>query len=390
MNIPKEGVKRRILTPDDGYDYFFGYYDLPFIDSTDRYHLLHRVKHSFMDGLPTKDDVAELGYVDTKTGEVTIFAETTAWNFQQGAMLQWNLANPDEEVIFNIRDGEEFRAVTLNLKTGKRKVAERAVANVSPDGKWGLSVNMSRIYDFRPGYGYSDVPDKFADVPQPDNDGIYLVNMETGKAKLIVDYARIMREFPTETFKDAKFVVNHITFNTASNRFLFLLRNFKTETVRKWSTWLYTSDLEGNLYPLLSETMVSHYHWKDEKTILGYLRYDGNDGVFELEDLTHNGVDLRHPLYRWDIHTIYSPDRRYFIGDDYPDQESNRHIYIHDFKTGQSEELFKEFSKAPPIGDNRCDLHNRWTHDGRKITYDSTHRGKRDICELDVSFLYEE
>lgn len=390
MNIPKEGIKRRIITPDDDYHYFFGYYDLLCYDTADRRHLFHRVKHNYMDGLPTKDDVAELGYIDTKTGEITIFAETTAWNFQQGAMLQWNPAKPDEEVIFNIRDGKEFRAVTLNLETNKRKIAERAVANVSPDGKWGLAVNMSRIYDFRPGYGYSDVKDPFYDVATPDNDGVFLVDMETGASKLIIDYARIAKEFPSPEFDGAKFVVNHITFNTASNRFLFLNRNFKGPGDSRWATWLYTSDLEGNLYPLLKETMVSHYHWKDEKTILGYLCYEGNDGVFELEDLTHKGRDLRHPLFRWDLHTIYSPNRRYFIGDDYPDPESNRHIYIHDFKTGQSEELFKEFSKAPPIGDNRCDLHNRWSHDGKRISYDSTHRGKREICELDVAFLYED
>ncbi len=389
MKIPESGVKSRILTPDDNYHYFFGYYDLLSYDTSDRRHLLHRVSLDYRDRLPSKNDVAQLGYVDTQTGELTIFGETTAWNFQQGAMLQWNPAKPDEEVIYNIRDGSEFRCVTLNLRTGKKKIAERAVANVSPDGKWGLAINMPRVFDFRPGYGYGDVRDKWYDDPTPEDDGVYLVDMESGASKLIIDYKRIAREFPNAEFEGAKFVVNHITFNTASNRFLFLNRNFKREGDTRWATWLFTSDLEGNLYSLLEATMVSHYHWKDEKTILGYLCYK-DWGVYEIDDLTHDGREFVSPYFKGDLHTIYSPDRKYFIGDNYPGRDHPyRHIYIHEMATGETAELYREFSTAPEIMDNRCDLHNIWSHDGRRISYDSTARGKRDICELDVSFLYE-
>lgn len=390
MKIPESGVKSRIITPNDDYHYFFGYYDLLSYDIADRRHLLHRVSLDYRDRLPGKNDVAQLGYVDTETGELTVFAETTAWNFQQGAMLQWNPANPDEEVIYNVRDGREFRCVTHNLRTGKKKIAERAVANVSPDGKWGLAINMPRVYDFRPGYGYGDVGDKWADIATPEDDGVYLVNMDTGASKLIIDYKRIAKEFPNEEFAGAKFTVNHITFNTASDRFLFLNRNFKREGDTRWATWLYTSDLEGNLYRLLEATMVSHYHWKDEKTILGYLCFDGVNGIFEIDDLTHKGVQFKSPCFNGDIHTIYSPDRRYFIGDNYPSKEHPyRHIYIHEMETGETAELYREYSTAPAIIDNRCDLHNIWAHSGKKISYDSTARGRRDICELDVSFLYD-
>lgn len=392
MNIPENGVKPRILNPvDDGYEYFFGYYDLQAYSADDKRHLFHRTKLSYLDRLPTKDDVCELGYIDLETGKVTVFAETTAWNFQQGAMLQWNPAAPNDEVIFNIRDEDnEFRCVTLNLNTGKRKIADRAIANVSPDGKWGLSINMARVYDFRPGYGYGEKGDPNADISTPDNDGVWLVNMETGKSKLIIDYARIAREFPNEEFDGAKFVVNHITFNQTSTRFLFLNRNFRRPEDKRWATWLFTSDLEGNLHLLLDATMVSHYHWKDDKTILGYLSFDNVPGIYEIEDLAHHGVDVGDPLIFGDVHTLYSPDRRFYIGDGYPGHtDSHRRIYIREFATGETAILHSEFSHEPEIIDNRCDLHNLWSHDGKKISYDSSNRARRDICELDVSFLYE-
>ena len=47
----------RVFTPDDGFQYFFGYYDLQPFDSSERFHLMHRVR--FMDRRPTADDTAE-------------------------------------------------------------------------------------------------------------------------------------------------------------------------------------------------------------------------------------------------------------------------------------------------------------------------------------------
>ena len=77
-------IPLHIITPDDDNHYFFGYYDLR--ASQGSRHLCHRVK--FMDRLPEADDVAELGYLEK--GEFIPFATTTAWNFQQGALLQYH------------------------------------------------------------------------------------------------------------------------------------------------------------------------------------------------------------------------------------------------------------------------------------------------------------
>jgi len=93
----------RTISPNDGYHYFFGYYDLNTYHENGRYHLANRVR--FMDRFPTKDDICELGYIDLETGEFIKFAETTAWNFQQGALLSYNKANYDE-VFYNVRGGE--------------------------------------------------------------------------------------------------------------------------------------------------------------------------------------------------------------------------------------------------------------------------------------------
>ena len=174
------------LSPIDKFHYFYGYYDNPAFSKGDEKHLCHRV--SFWDRLPVKDDICELGAFDIKTGVWEKYAETSAFNFQQGCMLQWNPQNPGGEIIYNIRKGDEYRSVVHNIKNGNKRILPAAVANVSRDGKWGLSINFNRIFDFRPGYGYSGVRDPLYDIPQPREDGIHVINMDTGDIKFIINY----------------------------------------------------------------------------------------------------------------------------------------------------------------------------------------------------------
>ena len=381
----KYNIKK--ISPNDGYNYFYGYYDLNPYHENGKYHLANRV--SFNDRLPKKDDICELGYIDLETGEFTKFAETTAWNFQQGALLTYNTTNYDE-VYYNVRGGQyDYMTCIHNLKTGEKRYTERACANIAPNGKYGLSLNFSRIYDFRPGYGYAGVKDKWYDVAQPDDDGIFLVDMETGKSKLIISAAQILKEFPNEVFPNEKFVVNHITFNTSSDRFLFLFRNFMTENCPRWSTSLYTADLEGNMYELLHNTVVSHYHWKNPREVLFAASVANNEfGIYLLEDLTKNYTKLESPYFHKDIHCLYSPNQKYFIGDGYPDKEEQcRSIYIYNCETGESDIILKDFSYDFGNTGLRCDLHNRWNTKGDKISFDSTRNKIREIYEIDVSAL---
>ena len=84
------GIKSKIISPDDGYHYFFGYYDMRADDGTHR-HLCHRV--SFIDRLPLPEDIAEVGYLEDR--RFVKIGETSAWNFQQGAMLEYHPTKKD-------------------------------------------------------------------------------------------------------------------------------------------------------------------------------------------------------------------------------------------------------------------------------------------------------
>ena len=373
----------RVISPESG-QCFFGYYDLPAYDAADKLHLCGRA--GFMDRAPRPEDVLELGTIDLATGAFRVFGETTLWNFQQGCMLQW-FGPSGREVCYNLRTAHGWSTCIQNLETGAKRYTERPCACVSPDGRYGLSVNFARIYDFRSGYGYGGGSDPWAGENRPDRDGIYLVDMETGSSRRIISYADCWAQFPVPALDGAKLVVNHITFSPASNRFLFLLRNFPDTRLADgaWFTTLVTADLAGNMYPVLKNTYVSHYFWKNDRQILAHCSPKDKKGLFLLDDCTQAYTELKSPFFGDDIHCSYSPDRKYIIGDGYAIHDPYRPLFIYNPETERTEYLLRAETVVPEDINIRCDLHARWNRRGDRISFDTTDRGRREVCELDMT-----
>ena len=376
----------KIISPDgDNYQYFYGYYDMCPAKSDGSKHLCHRVK--FLDRIPEPEAVADLGYLED--GKFVKFAETTAWNFQQGAMLRYVSPNSDF-VYYNVRnDDNSFSTVTHNLVSGEKKYTDRAAAAISWDGKYGIGLNFSRIFDFRPGYGYSGAPDPYFDVKVPEDDGAFLIDMETGKSKLLLSYADL--EPVSGLPENSKIMINHVTFNPASNRIVMLVRNFKTGAGdRGWNTTMVVSDLEGNTKTLLKSTFVSHYWWNDDKNIMVFCQIEDHRGILIINCETGETTEIKAPFFELpgnrDIHCSLSPDGNYIIGDGYP-HDGYRELWAYSLKTGESKIIFKSRNLKPNCDDIRCDLHACFIAGGKYISFDTTHRDRRDVAIVDTSAL---
>ncbi|MBQ7378951.1 MAG: hypothetical protein IJW70_04635 [Clostridia bacterium] len=371
-------VNIETVSPDDGYDYFFAYYDLQPYDKQSKRHLAHRV--GFHDRIPTADDVAEIGYITLADKQFHKVAESRAWNFQQGSLLQWF---DDERVIYNDYRNGEFCSVIKHVSTGEERVLCAPLANLSRDRKWGLSINFPRIWDFRPGYGYCNLKDRFYDEYAPANDGIFLVDIEQNTAKLIISYRDLAKTFVQKPHSERKLVVNHITFNPCASRFLFLLRDFPEKAGDRWGTMLITANRDGSdLRNLTDYTGNSHYDWKNDGEIMIYAQLP-EWGIYFIDDAT--GV-RRHlddaQINQGDTHCLYHPDRTCFIGDGYPRGVPYRDIFLYDFETEKSCRIASIYSKDTGNTDCRCDLHNRFNPDGTLVSFDSLGEGQRCIRQF--------
>ena len=377
----------KIITPDDGFHYFFAYYDMRATGTgSNTRHLCHRVK--FIDRIPTAEDVCEIGYLED--GAFVKIAETTAWNFQQGAMLQYH-PYLDYTIYYNVCEDGRFSTVTHNFATGEKKYTDRATACVSADGKWGLAVNFGRIFDFRPGYGYAGFADVGADVAAPTDDGIFLVNMETGKSELLVSYAQIA---PQSGLGDGrKVLVNHITFSPDSNRYVMLFRDFPTSEngKKRWNTSLMVGDRLGNLHTLLPAGFASHYYWMDDENLLIYCKVGAQNGLYRVNVLTEEWKQYEIPFlgdgsFIRDIHCSLSPDGNYIIGDSYP-IDNYRKILAYSLKSDTARVIAESYCPLDIREDFRCDLHARFVWGGNHISFDSVHDHKREVVCLAADCL---
>lgn len=375
-------MKKQCITPQDGYHYFFGYYDLQPFSTDGRRHLCHRV--SFFDRMPTAEDVCEIGYVTVEDAVFHRIGDTRAWCFQQGAFLQW--FDRDESVIFNDFDGEKYVARVLDTEGREIRRYDHPIATICREKGISLSMNFSRVYDFRPGYGYANLPDANASVNNPADDGIFITDLEGGKTRLLISYAELARALEEKPYTDCKMVVNHINLDPTGTRYVILYRNFH-EANTQWLTKLAAGDLAGNVWSLTPFIYNSHYHFRDEKNLLIYQEYPETEenkakrkGLFLLDTDTGAAERLDYPISDHnDIHCLYAPDRRFMIGDSYPNKERERMLYYHNFTTNTSGELLRVHSEPANPGDIRCDLHARLHTDGKTVSYDTTENTRREV-----------
>lgn len=363
--------------------YFFGYYDVPAFSQNNRYHLCHRV--NFWNRLPKENDIAEIGMIDMEQSSFIPLAETTAWNFQQGSMLQWHPNALNSNIIFNRREKGMDNGVILDIHTKEEKKLEAPIANVDPKGKFALSINFNRLYDFRPGYGYAGLVDKYKDIYHPNKDGVLLVDLETGKSNLIISLEQIWNEIKHFlNGQEYKILINHITFNTEGTRFLFLVRTFPKDG-GKWGTMLMSANTNGgDLYCMTGYSIVSHYHWKNENEIVIYA--DGPKGLqlYVYKDKTQQKEIIDTTFFLGDGHCSFSPDRNWLLYDSYPDANHKQYLYLYNMEQNKGITLGSYYSEPSSSIDIRCDLHPRWNHSGKAISFDSTHEGKRNVYYMDI------
>ncbi|MDQ8192820.1 hypothetical protein QEH59_00185 [Coraliomargarita sp. SDUM461004] len=368
-----------------GEHYFFGYYDLPAWDSTGQRHLAHKVP--FTNKIPQAHDIAELGFFEAETQVFRKIAATKAWNFQQGAMLQW-LPQSEDLMIFNTRQGAQYQAAIYDSHGQQTAQLPAPIANVDPKGRFALSINFSRLLAFRPGYGYAGLPDPFATQAQPEEDGIFRIDFDSNQKSLILslkDLGELCRPY----FGTNKILVNHLNLNPSGTRFVALVRNFPTEPNTSNKTIAITANADGSqAYILWDGGVASHYHWKTDTVISMVIKDDqGRITVAEFIDQTPNYTLLNPEFFLDDGHQSYSPDLKHLLYDSYP-IDSQRDLYLYNLETKKG--CCLETLLSAPIDNSialetRCDLHPRWHPSGQRISFDSIHQGYRGIYTLNLN-----
>ena len=364
--------------------HWFGYYDKHQFDPTGRYVLGMEV--DFEGRTPTPDDAVVLGMVDLEDGDRWIpFAQSRAWSWQQGCMLQW-LPGSNSEVIYNARDGDQFISVIQDVFTGEKRRLPKAIYAVSPDGKRGVGTNFARIDDTRPGYGYKGGVDPGAGELRPRELGIYTLDLDTGESQTVISLdqiAAIPQEHPTE----GRHWFNHLLWNTNGTRFIFLHRAYRRAPKEGgWVTRMFTANADGSQpHCVADHGMVSHFIWKNPTQILAWSIEPEGTHFHLYDDQTETKAVIGEDVLKHDGHCTYSPDGTWILTDTYPNRDRMQTQLLYRPSDGKVVELGR-FYLAPELkGEFRCDLHARWDRTGKTVCIDAMHTGdQRQMYLLDV------
>lgn len=375
--------------------HWFGYYDKLEFDPTDRYVLGMEV--DFEHRSPRPDDVVKIGMVDLKDGDRWIeLGQSTAWCWQQGCMLQWRPGSRTE-VLWNDREDGRYVCRVLDVQTRKLRTVPHAVYSVGPDGRWAVANDFRRVGDMRPGYGYNGIPDPLREELAPQESGIWHVDLDTGQSKLIISLEQIARTPPLPgDLSKAKHWFNHLLVNPDGTRFEFLHRWKLPGKAVISGTRMFTAAPDGSAIRFLN-TDTSHFNWRDPRHLLAWARYDPQGvGFFLFEDADGGTVEpLPKDAVPANGHISYMPGGQWILADSYPDAEDRQHVVLYNVQRRErfnlgSFPLPREYNHKyiqEPSKECRCDLHPRFSRDGRSVVIDAPHAGGRQLHLIDISTI---
>lgn len=367
--------------------HFVGYYDKTPFSADGRYLVAHR--SSFADRQPMPGEALDIGIIDLEDHHRFLpLDRTTAWSWQQGAMLQWLGSAPDRLILYNRfeEDAGAYRATIRDIHDGSTRTLPRPIYALSPDGSQAVSLPFDRLNRLRPGYGYMATPERFPNDPAPAEDGLWKIDVATGADQLIVPIRRAVEHEPLKSFLGAEHWFNHALFSPGGAWVTFLHR-WKKPDDRTWTTRMLVVRPDGSDLRVVWDTgMVSHFDWRDDRTILAWNRTPDGKDCFTTRDVENGAWEVfgERVLTR-DGHCSYSPDRRWILNDTYPDQDRLQTLMLVRVADGQRIDIGRFLEPPTFTGPYRCDLHPRWNRDGTMVCIDSTHEeAQRQIYVLDV------
>jgi hypothetical protein len=379
------------------YTGFFFYQCLQF-DTTARYLLGMRVYFQTRDVKPA--DRGDIGYIDLKDGfKWTKIGETTAWNWQQGSRLQWRPRS--DEILWNDRsdDGKKYVCRVYNFRTGIRRNLSRPIYDLSPDGATALTHDFERMKHFK-GTEYVGIEDLYEKQYAPSKTGIWKMNMDTGKAQLVISLERMAAiAFPKGGPSSGCLYFFREGWNPSGTRFVAFTKDPENSLADKAFSMTPDGTDVRYLYPT-----PSHHSWQDDNYILdfgkhtppgggaplaGYFLFkdDGTGSPKELLWATDSSKFNGHDSY------LPGPGGDWILSDTYS-IDGYQYLFMYHRPTKLFVPLAKLKSTAEDAvgynGEYRVDLHPRFSRDGRIVCVDATHEGLgRQMYIIDIGHILD-
>ncbi|MFC1751841.1 glycosyl transferase [Thermoproteota archaeon] len=371
---------------------FFGYYDKSPVNTSNQYIIFHSSELSTWKK-PDSQRPVNIVLKNLKNGNSQIIDKSFSYNWQQGSRLQWLDA---ERFIFNDYDADRDLYISKIVNAGTdalEKSIDFPVYDCWQD--YALTLNFDRLALLRPDYGYRNRIDKglvsHENLNVLDTDGLFYVDLRKNTCSQLVSFADIIQRHPdsrmsvdlSESIPGAKHKFNHIMIAPNGKKAVFLHRYFRQR--RKYDR-LILVDIHSRETVLLSDQeMVSHYCWMDNSKIIAFMRdYTLGDRYFSID--IHTG---KKEIFGKGLLDNYGDGHPSIFGekmifDTYPNKGRYKELLIYFMNQNKVERIGEFFESFRFYGETRCDLHPRWSNDGKFVFIDSVHTGRRGLYQIEL------
>jgi hypothetical protein len=370
------------------YTGFFFYQCLQF-DSTGRY--LLGLKVYVQNRIVEPADRGDIGFIDLKDKyKWTKIGETTAWNWQQGARLQWRPRS--DEIVWNDRsdDGKKYLCRVYDFHTGTRRTLPRPIYDLSPDGATALTHDFERMK--HRGTDYVGIEDIYKDQYAPSKTGIWKMNMDTGSAELLMTLEKMAAiANPNGSPRSGCLYFFREGWNPSGTRFIAFVKDPENALFEAFSMTAEGTDVR-HLYDV-----PSHHAWQDDNFIMDFGNHPPPGGGSPLkgyflfkDDGTGRAKDLLWAT-EFDGHGSYvpGPGGDWILSDTYSIEGGFQYLFMYHRPTKLFVPLAKLKSTAEG-GLHRVDLHPRFSRDGRIVSIDATHEGLgRQMYVINISHIVD-
>lgn len=389
--------------------------------------LIALTEFPFQDRLPEAGDRAAVIVIDLQNGEEIYRTETSAWDTQVGAHVQWGAS--DSELFFNRMDEEAWTpyGVKVDLTSGNEFAFDGPVYHVSPNGKLAISPDLRKITIAQAGYGVH-VPSKaiIPNIGAPVDDGIFVTNTTTGESSLLVSLDEITSAIGREHFNGPGACYSfHTKWNGDGDRIMFILRWFP-QGRRKSQNWLVTLRADGTdiKVAVSPKTWADGHHpnWypRGEKIIMNLPSVDGTWGklrtiigkIGRKLNIATGGVPLHFKSVNSDGSNLLSvsqhtgsghptvhPSELFLISNSYLNKspafkDGSVPLRLIDFASGRLENLIRIDCRPNfpgPKSEYRIDPHPAWHAGGRFLTINGSVNGIRSVFVADfIGYINKE
>lgn len=382
------------VTPDDGY-YIHSFYDVCPFSPSQRYLAVTRIP--FQDHDPVFGETADVCVIDLENHTIETVYTTRGWGFQLGANLNWG--KTDRYLYTNDSINGEAVCVRIDLKTHRSIAMSGPMYHIAPDESCVIGFPLDIINVTQRGYGVPEDPENPPRMPSgaSESQGLWKTDLRTNERTLLVSLKDVADKVPIKSYyKGGTFYFFHSKFNRDNTRIMQVLRCLFPDGKGKWNPQLFTFNTDG--------TDIKQAVTREQWAPGGHHPNWHPDGEHLIMNLKPDGKTLRFCRFRYDGsdfrvlseklpgsgHPSVEPSDRYLVTDSYPNEPvalDNEEVPIRlvDIKDDDEENICTIYTLGSGKSTLRCDPHPAWSRDYKRVCFNGTPDGARQVFIADLS-----